>query len=103
MTIKLAILLIALLFVGRMPVAAQPPHSCGLALNFAVTYAKVDAAGYAPRAAAGSETVFNCIAARDPYFSTQRFASAWEALNYWFILYGQELGVMLSPLPPPTN
>lgn len=83
------------------PVFAQPAHSCGSILS--VVYAHVDNMGYAPRAMPGSENVFNCIAARDPQFNDRRFQSAWEALNYWYILYGQELGVTLLPLPAPTN
>lgn len=85
------------------PVAAQAPHACGTTYNFSVIFDRVDAAGYAPRFKEGNQPQFDCISARDPQFAVQRFPSTWQALDYWFTLYGQELGVNLQPLPAPSN
>jgi hypothetical protein len=92
-----------LLAVTLFTVHAQPAHSCGDMNGFSVVYAHVDNLGIAPQAAPGSELRFNCIAARDPAFSSQRFDSAWKAANYWFILFSQELGQSLQPLPAPSS
>lgn len=102
MKIKFSAIFIAI-FIAFSSVAAQPAHSCGTVSNLSVVYPMVDNLGMAPRPMPGSEAQFNCIAARDPNFQGQRFDAAYKALNYWFILYGQELGVNLQPLPAPTN
>ena len=102
-------LLIVLVFViglsmfGIGAVAAQPPHSCTSGDYPSVVYNRVDDGGYAPRLGSGSQAIFACIAARDPHFADQRFDSESEALNYWFGLYGQELGEVLLRLPSPTQ
>lgn len=96
------IMLLAVFIVTVSTVSAQPPHICGVNFNFAVVYDRVDNQGYAPRSLLGSETVFNCIADFDPGFAQQRFPSSWQALNYWFTLVSQELGVVLQPLPAPS-
>lgn len=96
---KLSITLIILF--TAFTVSAQPAHTCGIVPS--VVNGRVDNNGYAPRAAVGSEAVFNCVVARDASFLQRRFPSSWEAANYWFVLYGQELGVNLAPLPAPTN
>ena len=83
--------------------AAQPAHACGQITSLSVVYATVDNFGIAPRPMPGSESQFNCIAARDPNFQAFRADSAWKALNYWYVLYSQELGVNLQPLPPPSG
>ncbi len=95
--------LIVVLFASFLIVGAQmKPGTCGTSFN--VTYIKVDDQGYAPRfGGEGSESQFNCVASNDTDFWSKRFPSAWEALNYWFTLYGQELGVTLQPLPAPTS
>lgn len=101
---KLAIVFACLLLAATVFTAsAQPAHSCGDIVNLSVVYATVDNMGIAPRPMPGSETRFNCIVARDPNFQSFRADSSWKALNYWFTLYSQELGVNLQPLPAPTN
>jgi hypothetical protein len=101
MTIKMLAALVLLVLLGIMPVAAQPAHTCGIVPE--VVYGRVDANGYAPRAAIGSEAQFNCVVGRDANFLQRRFPTSWEAANYFFVLYGQELGVSLQPIPAPTN
>lgn len=101
MTIKMLAALVLLVLLGIMPVAAQPAHTCGIVAS--VVNGRVDNNGYAPRAAIGSETQFNCVVGRDANFLQRRFPTSWEAANYWFVLYGQELGVSLQPIPAPTN
>jgi hypothetical protein len=89
---KLAILFIV--FICLQSVNAQPPHSCGGNFALTVVYPKIDAGGYAPRAAAGYEAVFDCLSARDPNFASQRFANVTDALNYFLtVLYAPEFGV----------
>ena len=61
-------------------------------------YDRVDAGGYAPRLKEGSQVQFDCIAARDAYFNSQRFNNSVAALNYWLGLFGQELGVNMGLL-----
>ncbi len=102
---KISILVAILLAVmsNLMPVAAQPPGSCGTISNLSVVFATVDNMGIAPRPMPGSEAQFNCIAQRDPNFQAFRTDSSWKAANYWFILYSQELGVTVQPLPAPTG
>lgn len=95
------VIVIAVILLSAFTVSAQPPHTCGIVSS--VVNGRVDNNGYAPRAAVGSEQSFNCVVARDASFLQRRFPSSWEAANYWFVLYGQELGVNLSPLPAPTN
>jgi hypothetical protein len=102
MKIKIAVAILLVFMTNFMLVGAQPAHSCGTISSMSVAYDR-DAAGYMPRFKEGSQDQFNCIAARDPNFSAQRFDAGWKALNYWFTLYGQELGVLLQPLPAPTN
>lgn len=102
---KIAIVLAVMMafMTNLMPAAAQPAHACGQIVNLSVVYATVDNLGIAPRPATGSEQQFNCIAGRDPNFSSFRTDSSWKAANYWFTLYSQELGVNMQPLPAPTN
>lgn len=95
----LSLLLTALVMVT--PVNAQPAHTCGIVAE--VVNGRVDNNGYAPRAAIGSEAQFNCVVGRDANFLQRRFPTSWEAANYFFVLYGQELGVSLQPIPAPTN
>ena len=104
MKYKFAALIIAL-FIGLVaqPVGAQPAHSCGDMNGFSVVFATVDNLGIAPKAMPGSEARFNCIAERDPSFNSQRFDASWQAFNYWQILYSQELGATVQPLPAPTG
>ena len=90
----------AILFAFVSSANAQPAHACGQITALSVAYDR-DAAGYMPRFKEGSQEQFNCIAARDVSFNNQRFDAGWKALNYWFVLYGQELGVTLQPLPAP--
>lgn len=99
MKIKMLAALVMLMVV--MPVSAQPAHTCGIVAE--VVNGRVDNNGYAPRAAIGSEAAFNCVVARDGSFLQRRFPTAWEAANYWFVLYSQELGVNLQPLPAPSS
>jgi len=105
MKIKFSAVLIAILILltSLLAVMAQPAHLCGAITSLSVVYATVDNLGIAPRPMPGSELQFNCIAGRDPNFQAFRTDSAWKAANYWFILYSQELGVTVQPLPPPTN
>jgi len=103
MKIKFSAIIIALFIAVQMPVMAQPAHNCGAITSLSVVYATVDNLGIAPRPMPGSELQFNCIAGRDPNFQAFRTDSAWKAANYWFILYSQELGLTVQPLPPPTN
>lgn len=104
MKIKLVALLIAILFglllMSIMSVAAQPAHACGTVFSLNVGYER-DAGGYYPHMKEGSPAQFDCIAGRDPHFSSQRFDSAVKAANYWFGLLGQELGVNMLMLPAP--
>lgn len=86
-----------------LPVMAQPARACGLVTSMAITYPQVDAGGYAPRMKEGSQTQFDCIAARDPNFSSQRFTSPIKAMNYWLFLLGQEWGVNMLLLPESGN
>jgi len=99
MKIKFTVLFVIVLMLVAMPVGAQPPHACGTITSLSVIFDRVDAGGYAPRMKEGSQAQFDCIAARDPYFNSQRFDRSDKALNYWFGLFGQELGVTLLPLP----
>lgn len=104
MKIKFTAQIIAL-FIGLMvfaPVGAQPPHACGTISSMSVTYDR-DAAGFMPRMKEGSQAQFDCIAARDPNFSVQRFASPIKAMNYWLFLLGQEWGVNMLLLPELEN
>jgi hypothetical protein len=55
------------------------------------------------RAAIGSEAQFNCVVGRDASFLQRRFPTSWEAANYWYVLYSQELGVSLQPIPAPSS
>lgn len=82
---------------------AQPAHSCGQITALSVVYATVDNMGIAPRPMPGSEAIFYCIASRDPNFQAFRTDSAWKAANYWFVLFSQELGANLQPLPVPSS
>ena len=97
------LLILVILWAFMSQVSAQAPHACGQITSLSVVYATVDNMGVAPRPLPGSETQFNCIAARDTDFYSRRFPNAWQALNYWFILYSQELGMSLQPLPAPTG
>lgn len=94
---KLLILVVCFLFGSN--ALAQPPHSCGTITSLSVMFDRVDAAGYAPRFKEGNQTQFDCIAARDTYFNSQRFNNSASALNYWLGLFGQELGVNMGLLP----
>ncbi len=76
-----------------------PPHSCGLIVSLSVVHQRVSSDGYAPRMSAGSQSQFDCIAAHDPNFASQRFSSAVQSGNYWLSLLSAELGVTLIPLP----
>lgn len=76
-----------------------PPHSCGLIVSLSVVHQRVGSDGYAPRMSEGSQSQFDCIAAHDPNFASQRFSSAVESGNYWLSLLSAELGVTLIPLP----
>lgn len=89
---KLVILLA--MFTCLQSVNAQPPHSCGGNFALSVVYPKIDAGGYAPRAAAGYEAIFDCLSDRDPQFASRRFANVTDALNYFLtVLYAPEFGV----------
>jgi hypothetical protein len=102
MSIKLIAILFTFLLAGFVNmVMAQPAHTCGIVAE--VVNGRVDNNGYAPRAAIGSEAQFNCVVGRDASFLQRRFPTSWEAANYFFVLYGQELGVSLQPIPAPTN
>jgi hypothetical protein len=105
MKIKLVALLIAVCIglAALQPVAARLPNDNCDRITLSVVYPQVDNLGFAPRFNCGDQAQFNRIAARDPNFQAQRFPSAWQALNYWYILYGQELGVNLQPLPAPAG
>lgn len=104
MKIKMFMLFMLVLMLALvMPVMAQPAHACGTVTSMSVNYPQVDAGGFAPRMKEGSQTQFDCIAARDPNFASQRFTSPSKAMNYWLFLLGQEWGVVLQPLPAPTN
>lgn len=104
MKIKFAVFFMFLfMLVLAMPVMAQPARACGLVTSMAVMYDLVDASGYAPRMKEGSQAQFDCIAARDPNFSSQRFTSPIKAMNYWLFLLGQEWGVNMLLLPESGN
>lgn len=92
-------LVLFVLMLHIMPAAAQ---SCSVS-GLSVTYARVDAGGFAPRLGnSGTQTQFDCIAGRDPNFASKRLPTAWEALNYWFSLVAPATGIYLQPLPAPT-
>jgi hypothetical protein len=94
----LALIMVTIMLAQIVPAAAQGCSAVGLK----VAYEQVDAAGYAPRLKAGSQTQFDCIAGRDPNFASARQPSAWEALNYWFGLVNPATGSALGFLPVPT-
>ena len=96
---KIIILFAALLISST--VVAQPPFNCGTLTALSVIHDRVDAAGFAPRLKEGSQSQFDCIAARDPYFYSQRFDAFWKSVNHWNGLLGQEIGVTFGMLPPP--
>lgn len=102
MKIKFTLAILLVFMTNVMLAGAQPPHSCGTISSLSVAYDR-DPAGFMPRFKEGSQAQFDCIARRDSNFSNQRFPSGWQALNYWFTLYGQELGVALQPLPAPNH
>jgi len=94
----------AALFVGVMllvTISIQPPFACTGDYMFPVAYPMIDGEGIAPRAAVGSENLFNCIADNDPDFESQRFPDESQAQTYWFNLVLQELDI-LPPSPPST-
>lgn len=81
------------------PVAAQGCSAVGLT----VTHGRIDAAGYAPRLASGSQAQFDCISGRDLNFAAARQPSAWESLNYWQSLVNPATGSALGYLPGPSS
>lgn len=99
------LLVMVLVLMNVMVVGAQPAHVCGTITALSVSFDRVDMSGmpFAPRLKEGDLTQFNCIAARDPYFNGQRFDASYKAANYWFGLLGQELGVSMIQLPPPST
>ena len=97
---KFATLLIAIFIaIPMMQVAAAA--QCGTVDS--VVMAHVDNMGYAPRLGQGSQAAFDCAVAFDPHFYEARFPNTWQAANYWFVLYGQALGLALQPLPAPRS
>lgn len=97
-----ALLVLVFLLTNVMGAGAQPAHACGTIFNLSVTYDR-DAAGFFPKLVSGDQNQFNCIAGRDPAFSSTRFDAQYQAVNYWFGLLGQELGVSMIQLPPPST
>lgn len=82
-----------------LPAAAQGCSAVGLT----VAHGRVDAAGFAPRLAAGSQAQFDCISGRDANFANARFPSMWESLNYWTSLVNPATGSSLGYLPGPSS
>ena len=97
-----ALLVLVFLLMTVMVAGAQPAHACGTVFNLSVTHDH-DAGGYFPKLVSGDQNQFNCIAGRDPAFSSKRFDAPYQAANYWFGLLGQELGVTMIQLPPPST
>lgn len=98
------IIIIVLVLLGVSSVMAQPPYHCGTTFNVSVINDRVDAGGFAPRFVGGDRQQFDCIAARDPYFYSQRFKDYYLSANHWLGLLSQEIGQPVGQIPaPPSN